>query len=37
MMTAARLPERSERANSQFERPSATGRMRFSSQLLCLP
>ena len=30
MMTAARLPARREPANSQFERPSATGRMRFS-------
>jgi hypothetical protein len=31
---AARWPARNDPANSQFERPSAIGRMRFSTQLL---
>ena len=34
---AARWPARKLPANSQFCRPSAMGRMRFSTQLLCVP
>jgi hypothetical protein len=36
MTAAARLPARSDPANSQFCRPSAIGRMRFSTQLLSI-
>jgi hypothetical protein len=36
MTAAARLPARSDPANSQFFRPSAIGRMRFSTQLLSI-
>ena len=36
MMAVARLPARREPANSQFFRPSAIGRMRFSTQLLSI-
>jgi hypothetical protein len=36
-MTAARRPARSDPANNQLARPWATGLMRFSTQLLCVP
>jgi hypothetical protein len=36
MMAAARLPARRLPANSQFFRPVAIGRMRFSIQLLSI-
>ncbi|MCY1411602.1 hypothetical protein D9M71_269910 [compost metagenome] len=36
MIAAARLPLRSDPANSQFERPSAHGRIWFSTQLLSM-
>lgn len=37
MMAAARLPARSEPANSQFDLPIAQGRIWFSTQLCRLP
>ena len=37
MTAAARLPARELPANNQFERPSAIGRIWFSTQLLCVP
>jgi hypothetical protein len=37
MIAAARLPARRLPAKSQFERPSAIGRIWFSTQLLCVP
>ena len=36
MIAAARLPLRSDPANSQFEHPSAYGRIWFSTQLLSI-